>query len=68
MTLTLPDVVTFIAVFLFWLVTAFLLSHRAGYRAPNAFLAAFLVSKSLCVLNGLFFRFTDQLVSSGEAR
>jgi AraC-like DNA-binding protein len=61
MTFSAPDIVSFIVIFLFWLLTAFLLSHRAGFRAGNRLLAAFLVSKTLCFLHGMLMRFADRL-------
>jgi AraC-like DNA-binding protein len=61
MTLTFSDVVTFIVVFLLWLLAAFLVSHESRNRAGNRLLALFLVSKSLCFIHGLLFRFADQL-------
>jgi AraC-like DNA-binding protein len=61
MTLTLPDVVSFIVIFLFWLLTVFLLSQRSGFRAGNRLLAVFLISKTLCFLQGMLMRFADQL-------
>ncbi|MBN2369610.1 MAG: helix-turn-helix transcriptional regulator [Vicinamibacteria bacterium] len=62
MTLTFSDVVTFIVVFLLWLLAAFLVSHDSRNRAGNRLLALFLLSKSLCFIHGLLFRFADQLV------
>jgi hypothetical protein len=61
MTFTGPDVVSFIVIFLFWLLTVFLLSHRSGFRAGNRLLAVFLVSKTLCFLHGMLMRFAEQL-------
>lgn len=57
MKLSLLDVVSFTAIFLFWLLTAFLISIRAGRRAGNWLLASFLTSKGICYLAGLFLRF-----------
>jgi AraC-like DNA-binding protein len=61
MTLALPDVVSFIAIFLFWLVTVFLLSRRSSLRSGSWLLAVFLASKSLCFLHGLLLRFAPQI-------